>query len=127
MVSKKTLSPWVAIVGVVLFSILFLFIGDLKSIANLTNFTVFSVFIVVNSTLIYYRVKKPIKNGFKVPLSIKKIPVLPVFGILTSFFMIGNLSVNILLYGALLIIVGIIVLMVLKYFNKIINKDYRNL
>jgi APA family basic amino acid/polyamine antiporter len=117
-VSKKTLSPWVAIVGVVLFSIFFLFIGDLKSIANLTNFTVFSVFIVVNSTLIYYRVKKPIKNGFKVPLSIKKIPVLPVFGILTSFFMIGNLSVNILFLGTLLILTGIVILLLLNYSTK---------
>ena len=119
-ISKKTLSPWVAIIGVVFASIFFLFIGDLKSIANLTNFTVFSVFIVVNATLIYYRVKKPTKKGFKVPLSIKKIPVFPVFGVLTSLFMIGNLSFDILLLGGLLILIGIIVLLILNSYNKII-------
>ena len=48
-VSRKTLAPWIAIIGVVIASIILLFIGDLKSIANLTNFTVFSVFIPPNN------------------------------------------------------------------------------
>lgn len=114
-VSKKTLAPWISIIGVVVAAIFFLFIGDLKSIANLTNFTVFSVFIAINATLIFYRVKKPIKKGFKVPFSIGKIPVLPLFGIITSVFMIGNLSINILLLGILLILIGLV-------FHFIFNK-----
>jgi APA family basic amino acid/polyamine antiporter len=114
-VSKKTLAPWISIIGVVVAAIFFLFIGDLKSIANLTNFTVFSVFIAINATLIFYRVKKPIKKGFKVPFSIGKIPVLPLFGIITSVFMIGNLSINILLLGTLLILIGLV-------FHFIFNK-----
>ena len=108
-VSKRTLSPWIAIIGIVIAAIFFLFIGDLKSIANLTNFTVFSVFIVINATLIYLRIKKPVKTGFKVPLSIKKIPIIPILGIITSAFMMVNLSLNILALGLLLIIIGFIV------------------
>jgi APA family basic amino acid/polyamine antiporter len=121
-VSKKTRAPWIAVIGVVLAAVFFLFIGDLKSIANLTNFTVFAVFIAVNATLIYYRVKKPVKEGFKVPFSIGKIPILPVFGIITSVFMIGNLSVSVLLLGVLLIVIGIIVHFILK---NIVKKDKR--
>jgi APA family basic amino acid/polyamine antiporter len=117
-ISKKTLSPWIAIMGVVIVSIFILFIGDLKSIANLTNFTVFAVFIVINATLLYFRIKKPIKTGFKVPLSIGKIPIFPVFGIITSVFMIGNLSIITLFYGFSLIIIGIIVLLVFKTIKK---------
>jgi APA family basic amino acid/polyamine antiporter len=113
-VSKKTRAPWIAVVGVVLLAVFFLFIGDLKSIANLTNFTVFAVFIAVNATLIFYRIKKPVKEGFKVPFSIGKIPILPVFGIITSVFMIGNLSVSVLLLGVLLIIIGLFVHFVLR-------------
>jgi len=117
-VSRRTLAPWVAVIGIVIAAVFFLFIGDLKSIANLTNFTVFSVFIVVNATLIYLRVNKPVKEGFKVPLSIGKIPIIPVFGIITSVFMMGNLSVYILALGILLIIIGLIVHFVLRNISK---------
>lgn len=113
-VSKRTLAPWVAISGVITAAIFCLLIGDLKSIANLTNFTVFSVFIVINATLIFLRVKKPINEGFKVPFNIGKIPIFPLLGIITSIFMIGNLSIRILILGILLIIIGIIVHFVLK-------------
>lgn len=117
-VSKRTLAPWVAVTGIVIAAIFFLFTGDLRSIASLTNFTVFSVFIIINATLIFLRVKKPVKEGFKVPLSIGKIPVFPVLGIVTSVFMIGNLSVKILLSGILLIIIGLIVHFVLRKISK---------
>jgi APA family basic amino acid/polyamine antiporter len=117
-VSKKTLAPWIAVIVVVVAAIFFLFVGDLKSIANLTNFTVFSVFIVINATLIYFRVKKPVKEGFKVPLSIKKIPIFPVFGIITSVFMIGNLSFEVLLLGILIIVIGLILHFILKKFQR---------
>jgi len=117
-VSKKTLSPWTAIVGVVFVAILFLFIGDLKYIANLTNFTVFSVFVIINGSLIFIRVKKPIKKGFKVPISIGKIPILPLFGIITSVFMIMNLSIEILALGFFLIFIGLIVHLFFKKISK---------
>jgi APA family basic amino acid/polyamine antiporter len=118
-VSKRTLAPWVAVVGIVIAAIFFLFIGDLKSIANLTNFTVFSVFILINATLIFLRIKKPVNKGFRVPLNIGEIPIIPVFGIISSFFMLGNLSFNIILLGILLIFIGLIFHFVLKnIFNK---------
>jgi len=119
-ISKKTLAPSTAIIAVVIVSIIFLFIGDLTSIANLTNFTVFSVFIFVNASLIYFRIKKPVSEGFKVPINIKNIPILPILGILTSLFMIANVTLNILLLGILLIIIGLMVYLIL---NKITKKD----
>jgi APA family basic amino acid/polyamine antiporter len=120
-ISKKTLAPWVAIIGIVIAAIFFLFIGDLKSIANLTNFTVFSVFIIINAALIFLRIKKPIKKGFKVPINIGKIPIIPIIGITSSSFMLGNLSFNILLSGISLIIIGLIVHFVLRYIYKTNN------
>jgi APA family basic amino acid/polyamine antiporter len=117
-VSKRTLAPWVAVIGIVLAAIFFLFIGDLKSIANLTNFTVFSVFIIINATLIFLRVKKPIKKGFKVPLSIGKIPIIPVFGVISSALMLYNLSINILLLGIILIIIGLIFHFIIRNITK---------
>ena len=108
-VSKKTLTPWVAIIFVVGFAMVFLIFGNLKTVANLTNFTIFSTFISVNLSLIYLRIKKPISSGFHVPFSIKNIPILPVFGIITSVFMVVNLSYDVLLIGLVVIIIGVVV------------------
>ena len=87
---------------------LFLFLGDLKTVANLTNFTIFAVFIVINASLIYFRYRKPVKEGFKVPIAIGRFPVLPFLGIVTSVFMIVNLSFDVLLLGVVLIVLGLV-------------------
>ena len=108
-VSKKTLTPWVSIICVVGISMVFLIFGNIKTVANLTNFTIFATFILVNFSLVYIRKKKPTSSGFRVPFSIKNIPILPVFGIITSFFMIINLSYDVLIIGSALIIIGFIV------------------
>lgn len=89
-VSRRTLAPTAAILAVVFIAILFLFVGDLKSIANLTNFTVFTVFIMVNSSLIYLRLTNPIRRGFHVPFNIGKVPVLPVLGVVSSLITISS-------------------------------------
>lgn len=107
-VNSKTKSPWVAIIGVVLASLLFLFIGDVATVANLTNFTIFVVFIIVNATVIYFRYKKPIDTGFKTPGSIGKLPILPVLGIVTTLFLLFNVSIQILIMGTILLVLGFI-------------------
>jgi len=122
-VSKKTLAPTIAVFAVVVASIFFLFIGDLKSIANLTNFTVFSVFIAVNASLIYLRIKKPKSSGFKVPLNIGKLPIIPILGLCTSIFMIANVSIDILILGIILIIIG---LMFYFIYNRFFKRDMEN-
>lgn len=108
--SKKLKSPSFAILAIIIGSIIILFLGDLKSIANLTNFTVFAVFILVNLTLIYFRIKKPCKDKdvFRVPGSIMKVPIFPILGVITSFLMLVNISKEILIMGIVLVIIGII-------------------
>lgn len=105
---KKFLSPYVAIGIVAVISIAVLFLGELSWIANLTNFTVFSVFICVNASLIYLRVKKPVDTGFRIPLNIKNVPIISVLGILTSIFMLSYISLDIMLAGIILIVAGVI-------------------
>ena len=118
LVSKKLKTPWVAIIGIVSASILFLYIEDLKTVANLTNFAIISVFIVVNASVIYYRYKKPIHDGFIIPISLGKFPLIPFIGILLSFFMITNLSIIVLLLGIILISLGIIINFLWKWKNQ---------
>lgn len=105
-VSMKTKTPWVSIIAVVLAAMCFSLIGDLKTVANLTNFTVFAVFIFVNAAVIYFRYKKPISTGFLSPISIGKMPVFPLLGILSSLFMIINVEYHILIMGGVLVVTG---------------------
>jgi APA family basic amino acid/polyamine antiporter len=112
-VLKKFKTPWASIIVIVTASVLFLFLEDLKTIANLTNFTIFSVFIAINACVIYYRFKKPISTGFRIPFSIGKVPIIPVFGIVSSVFMIANLTIHVLVLGFCLIIIGIFVDLIL--------------
>jgi len=114
LVSKKLRTPWFAIIGIVAASMVFLYIGDLATVANLTNFTVIAAFIVVNASVIYFRYKKPIKDGFKVPISIGKFPVLPFMGVVISFFMLTRLEIIVLLLGIFLIGLGIVINFVWK-------------
>lgn len=113
-VSNKTKTPWVAIIGVVLASLLFLSIGDVAVVANLTNFTIFVVFIVVNATVIYLRYNKPINEGFKTPGSIGKLPILPVLGLVTTLFLLFNVSILVLIMGTILLVLGFILFHVLS-------------
>lgn len=105
-VSRKTHTPLVSITAVVLASMAFLFLGDIKTIANLTNFTIFITFILVNAAVIYLRFKKPVKRGFKTPFNIGRFPILPLLGILTCVFMIVNITIDVLILGIILIVLG---------------------
>ncbi len=118
-VSKKTKSPWIAIIAVVFAAMCFTLLGDLKTIANLTNFTVFAVFIIVNAVVIYLRYHKPVKTGFISPLSVGKLPLFPVLGIITSCFMIINVELYVLLMGLVLISVGFILQYVYYSYNEV--------
>jgi len=107
-ISVYTKTPWVAIISVVLASLIFLFIGDVAVVANLTNFTIFVVFIMVNATVIYLRYKKPTNIGFKTPGSIGKLPVFPVLGLVSTLFLLFNVSIQVLIMGAVLLLLGFV-------------------
>jgi APA family basic amino acid/polyamine antiporter len=111
---EKIHTPWFAILTVLFASIIFIFVGDLATIANLTNFTIFTIFILCNAAVIYLRYKKPVERGFKTPINIGKVPLLPLLGIATSLFMLINLPINVLILGFVLIIIGFVFHIVLK-------------
>ncbi len=117
-VSTKTRTPWVATIAVTAGAMLFLSLRHVEIVANLTNFTVFAVFIAVNAALIYFRFNRPARRGFRVPGSIGRLPVIPVLGIVTSIFMITRLSPKVLLLGAGLIAVGLLVQLAMHRLEK---------
>ncbi len=114
-VHPRTRTPWVAVLVMTLLSILFLFAGDLAFVAHAMNFTVFLIFIMVNATLVVLRIREPDrKRPFRVPLSLGKIPILPVTAILFSLFLLVQIPPGAMLLGLALALLGLFVSFFLK-------------
>ncbi|MFC2143674.1 APC family permease, partial [Candidatus Aenigmatarchaeota archaeon] len=108
-IHKKTRTPWVAIIAVMIFTILFLFAGNIEQIASITDFALFVTFAMINLVAIVLRYKLPkMKRSFRIPLNIGKFPVISFLGLAASLFMLANLSIDILIYGAITIVVGLV-------------------
>jgi APA family basic amino acid/polyamine antiporter len=88
-VGKRTGAPYVAALLVCTASLGFALTGDIGLVARVTDFSVYGIFIVVNLSLIalrFHAADHP--RHFKVPLSIGRVPVLPIAGILTTVLML---------------------------------------
>ncbi len=126
-IGRKTGTPIVASVIVMILSLSFLLFKRIDIIAELTNFTIFITFALVNLALIILRYKMPkAKRQFTVPLAIGKFPILPLFGFLTSLFMILNLKLFVIISGLIVTAVGIVLGEALNVKNsKLIKKFVR--
>lgn len=125
-VHKKTDTPWVAIIFVTAISCGLIFFQEISLLADATVFMIFLIFGIINITLIVLRYKnrkeeKP-KGEFRIPLNIKWLPIIPILGAATCFFMLINYSKpeNIILWAinGILIILGIIFYFIFTYFEN---------
>lgn len=109
-VHTKTRTPWLAVLIIMIFSIIFIFFGDIKTVAELTSLAAFLTFITVNLALIWLRFSMPnMKRAFRVPLNIGRFPVIAFLGIASSLFMVFQFKLNMLLLGLGVLVIGIIV------------------
>ncbi|MDK2890083.1 MAG: basic amino acid/polyamine antiporter, family [Methanoculleus sp.] len=106
-VHPRTRTPWTAIVAVALASTVFLFAGEIDFVANVTNFTLFVTFVVINASVVLLRYRAPdVARPFRIPGSIGSMPVIPVVGIISSLFLLVQLDPLVLLVGGLLVVLG---------------------
>jgi APA family basic amino acid/polyamine antiporter len=104
-VTRRT--PWVAIIAVSFGAFLFLFAGDIGFVANVSNFTLFVTFLVVNAAVIILRFHDPGRiRPFRVPGRIGVLPVLPLFGIVSCLVLFIQLTPVVVGVGAVLTIIG---------------------
>ncbi len=109
-------TPWVAIITMSAISILFLFIGDVAKVANISNFMIFIIFFMVNVSLIRLRYRKPYtKRPFKSPINIGSFAVLPALGAISTVFLFSHLNLEAMVYGSILLIVGVIISFILNH------------
>lgn len=115
-VSEKRRTPWVAGMVSMALVLLFAMIGDIKKVAEISNFSILSVFVVVNASLIRLRYSKPyIVRPFKVPLNIGKFPVLPFLGIIFSLFLMSRFDPVTILAGIGIFVLGLVFFKILEY------------
>lgn len=106
-VHPRTRTPWVAIVAVVLASMAFLFAGEISFVANVTNFTLFVTFVVINASVILLRYRAPdTVRPFRIPGAIGSLPIIPVLGVVSSLFLLAQLDALVLLVGGVLVVIG---------------------
>lgn len=89
-VSPKRKAPLVALVLILLLMVAFALIGNIEMIARIATVFIFVTFIVVNLSVIVLRVRqKEMPRPYRIPLNIKNIPLISVFGILTTLVLLG--------------------------------------
>jgi len=106
-VHKSRRTPWVSILILMVLSIIFTIPGEIELAADLTNFSVFVTFMVINASLIRLRYRNHDKRTFRVPLNIGKFPVLALAGFVSSAFLLINLGIEPVLYGVGLLLIGL--------------------
>jgi APA family basic amino acid/polyamine antiporter len=117
-ISKRG-SPWISVLITLIISLVFVLLSNIEFVAEITNLGTFITFASVNLTAILLRVRKPEwKRPFKTPLSIKKIPLIPLFGLLSCSLMVSQFRLDAIGLIVIVILAGIIVH---KIFTKLIN------
>ena len=108
-VHPRTRTPWISIIVVGIVAIAFLFLGNLGFLASATNYTLFLSFIFINASVVILRYTSPeLNRPFRIPLNIKNLPLLPVFGLITCIILLLQLSFNAIGLGIAITVIGII-------------------
>jgi len=109
LIHERTRTPWLAVFTAMIFSMAFVFFGDIKVVAHLTSLAAFVTFTTVNISLIWLRYTMPkMKRAFRVPLNIGNFPVIALLGVFSSLFMIFQFELNLILFGLGILLAGAI-------------------
>jgi APA family basic amino acid/polyamine antiporter len=87
--SEKRRTPVAALTLLLIAMCLFSLIGEIETVARLTNFLIFFVFIMVNVTVIILRFTRGEQaRPFQIKGRIGKVPLIPLFGILITLLLL---------------------------------------
>ena len=106
-------TPLIAIIICGVLSVMLIFAGDIAFIANVTNFTLFITFIVINAAVIVLRYHSPqIPRAFRIPYSIGRLPLIPIAGIIFCIFLLAMQDLMVLSLGVVLTGIGVMLMVV---------------
>jgi basic amino acid/polyamine antiporter, APA family len=120
-IHDKRRTPWIAVIICMVATIAFALLGDIRLVAEITNFSIFVTFILVNAALLNLRRIKPKqKRPFKVPFSIGWVNIPAVIGMVITAALLFYVSQDWIVYagGGVLIVSGLIVYSYLESCNN---------
>jgi len=107
-VHSKTRTPFVSIALTSVFAMFFVLVGDLKHVAFITNFGVFSMFLMVNLSVIILRfTNSEDERTFRIPCNMGKMPVFSLLGVFASLFMLSRIEFSAAVFAIVAILLGI--------------------
>jgi APA family basic amino acid/polyamine antiporter len=108
-VHSKTKTPWIAVIGILIASLGFAFIGDIVIVASIVVFAVVVTFAMINLSVIILRYVEPeLERPFRTPFNIGKFPVLPLVGFGVTVYMAIQFDLEIIAVGLAIIGAGVI-------------------
>lgn len=100
-------TPWISVIIIGLLATAFTLVGNIRIVAELTNFGAFIVFMFVNLSVILLRFRQPgLKRPFRIPLSIGRLPILPALGTLFCLWMLTYFNIETIAFGLLVTVLG---------------------
>jgi APA family basic amino acid/polyamine antiporter len=100
-------TPWLAAVLVFAMAVVLVPIGSVKILAELSSFAALAAFLAVNVVLIALRYRMPDhKRPFRVPISIGRLPILPLLAIGSIVTLLAHFEWRIYAAGGLAIVVS---------------------
>ena len=101
-------TPWIAIVSSAVVAVGFAVTGDIGFVAQVTNFAVFILFIVVNAAVIRLRFSQPDRpRPFRLRPTVGRVPLAPVVGLGGALLLSGFMEREAFLVGLLALAIGI--------------------
>lgn len=114
-IHKRRKTPWAATLAAGGVAAAFALLGDIKVVAQLTNFAVLVAFIIVNAALIWLRYSRPdVERGFRAPLNIKRFCGSALIGIGLSAAMLASIELRVVGYGALIVALGLVISLLIR-------------
>jgi amino acid transporter len=112
-------TPWVGCMLAFVLSIVLLPIGDLTVLAGLSSFSALIAFLAVNATLIAMRYQEPkLHRPFRVPLSVGRLPLLPVAAIASILLLLAFFEWEIYFGGAIGIALTAVVFLLQRWWAR---------
>jgi amino acid transporter len=112
-VSRRSRIPWAATLLVTVLSLLLIPLGSVAVVASISSFASLLAFAAVNLALAILRRRDPAHpRPFRVPLSIGRVPVLPIAGAAFALFLIAQLARDVIVAG-----LGLVALTVAVYWS----------
>jgi len=85
--------PRVAAIAALLIAAPFALTGQIGLVASATDFLIYAIFLVVNGAVIALRLRAPeVARPFRTPWALRRVPVLPVLGVLAVVLMLAYLD-----------------------------------